>query len=179
MLSVMSTPPPTFVPHYGWSNEATLISYHHWLPYESFLNMICKFRFMSFSTKANRDIMKITLENLANSVPFSQNTRFPSGKIYIDLHHSVVSAHLRQLSLALDISDRQLEKERTDLGKGGISKHYQSSSEDAKVAFYSAMHNIVDLVGNLDIEHAHVVGVYITSSFESEYRLVWNNEAPV
>lgn len=158
---------------YGWHNEATILSYHHWMKYNAFLDIMDKFRFKSFTVKANRDIMRTTLENLASQVPFSVETRFPKDHIYIDLHHSVVSGLLRQLSLCLDISDRQVEKDRIDKSDSAFTARTQSNMEDAKVAFYSVMHNIIDLIGTLTIEQAHIVGVYTQGSFEEVHRLIF------
>lgn len=159
------------MPAYGWHNEALLLSTHHWLEYEAFIHIINGFKFKSFSVKASRDLMRTTLENLPRSLSFSTSTRFPVDAIFIDLHHSVPMRTLRTLTMALDYSDRQTEKAR-DRSYAIDSRNF-SNMEDAKVAFYSAVDQLLDLVGPMPIEQAHVYGVYLQNTFEHEHNLAW------
>lgn len=156
---------------YGWTTEALLLESHHWMEYAPLMTIMNTFKFKQFSVKANRDAMLTTLQNLQHNTPFSPSNRFPESKIYIDLNHSVPMRLLQQLTRALDYSDRQTEKGRstTDHEK---DRSY-SNFEDAKVAFYSSVDAILDLIGPLPIESAHIFGIYVQSSFESEHDLLW------
>jgi hypothetical protein len=48
-----------------------------------------------------------------------------------------------------------------------------SNTEDPKVAFYSAIDQLLYLIGPLDIEFAYIFGVYTQSSFETSHKLAW------
>lgn len=157
---------------YTWTAEANLLLTHQWVDYASFIKIISSFKYRSFSVKAMRDFMRTTLENFPCAIPFAIHKRFPESTIYIDLHHSVPLRILRQLTMALDFSDRQMEKGRNQADS--IDARVYSNLEDAKVAFYSAVDQLLDLVGPLAIEDAHIFGVYIRSTFESEHTLGWN-----
>lgn len=154
---------------YGWKNEIILLQSHHWMDYPAFIRVINSFKFKPFSVKAVRDTMRTTLENLQNDIPFSESTQFPDKKIYIDLHHSVPLQLLKQLALALDISDRQVEKGRNETDVKADRAY--SNFEDAKLACASAISALLDLVGPLPIENAHIFGVYTRATFESEHSL--------
>lgn len=125
----------------------------------------------SFSVKAVRDTIRTTLENLPMSAPFDTNTRFPEDKIYIDLNHSVPNAYIRQLMMALDYNDRQTEKGRPE--SDSINARQFSNMEDAKVAFYQSVYNLLDLCGPMMPEQAHVYGVYTRLTFEETFNLKW------
>lgn len=156
---------------YGWHGEAALLQSHHWMAYSSFVSVLHRIRFMSFTVKASRDQIRNILENLAVNTPFSISTRFPDDAIYIDLDHSVPSRLITQIMLAIDLSDRQTEKGRPTADN--ISQREHSNFEDAKVAYYQAVGNLIDLVGPMKIETAHIFGVYTQGSFESEHGLIW------
>nr|AUT77207.1 capsid [Culex pipiens-associated Tunisia virus]AUT77211.1 ORF4 capsid [Culex pipiens-associated Tunisia virus] len=157
---------------YGWTHECELLASHHWILFRNFLHIMNSFKYKSFSVKAQRDLMRTTLENLQISCPFSASIRFPDNEIYIDLHHSVPSRLMRQLTMALDFSDRQTEKGRSV--PDSIDIRVFSNFEDAKVAFYSSIDQLLDIVGRFAIEDCHIVGVYIQSSFEKQYSLTWS-----
>lgn len=156
---------------YGWKNEILLLTSHHWMEYTAFIRVINSFKFKPFSVKAVRDNMRTTLENLQNDIPFSVGSRFPDQKLYIDLHHSVPLQLLKQVALALDISDRQVEKGRHETDTK--TDRAYSNFEDAKLAFGSAVSALLDLIGPLPIEAAHIFGVYTRDTFESEHTLKW------
>ncbi|APG77620.1 hypothetical protein [Hubei virga-like virus 11] len=156
---------------YTWTTEALLLTTHHWVEYAAFMRIIGSFKFKQFSVKAVRDSMLTTLANLEYDTPFNVTTRFPEDKIYIDLSHSVPLKILQQLTKALDFSDRQTEKGRVTTDQEKNRTH--SNFEDAKVAFYTAVDQLIDLIGPFPIEAAHVYGVYTRTSFEIEKGLVW------
>lgn len=128
-------------------------------------------KFKSFSVKAVRDMMRTTLDNLPFDVPFSATSRFPTNEMYIDLSHSVPNAYLRQLIQALDLADRQIEKDRSMPPE--LQRRLYSNFEDAKVSFYQALYALIDLVGPLQPYQAYILGVYTQSSFEVEHELAW------
>lgn len=156
---------------YGWTTEALLLSTHHWVEYAAFMRVIGSFKYKQFSVKAVRDSMLTTLANLEYDTPFAVDKRFPQNKLYIDLSHSVPLKILQQLTKALDYSDRQTEKGRstTDQEKNRAYSNF----EDAKVAFYTAVDQLIDLIGPFPIEAAHIYGIYTQTSFETEKQLVW------
>ncbi|APT35497.1 ORF5 [Adelphocoris suturalis virus] len=156
---------------YAWHNEALILQTHHWCLYNSFLNVIRRARYISFSVKAQREGVRNALENMQINLPFSVNNRFPDEAIYIDLDHSVPSRLLTQIMLALDFSDRQAEKGRVI--PDSVEVRSYSNFEDAKVAYYQAVGNFIDLVGPMAVETAHIFGVYTRSSFEAEHSLNW------
>lgn len=158
---------------YGWTHECELLASHHWLSYRNFLHVLNSFKYKAFSVKAHRELMRTTLENLPVSCPFSSSTRFPANEIYIDLHHSVPCRLMRQLIMSLDFSDRQTEKGRNV--PDNIDVRVFSNFEDAKVAFYSCVDQLLDLCGRFAIEDCHIFGVYIQGSFENQNSLVWTS----
>lgn len=157
---------------YGWQGEAELLQSHHWVDYSAFVRVLHRIRYAAFSVKASRDMVRNTLENMQVNLPFSVTSRFPDSAIYIDLDHSVPSRLITQLMLALDFSDRQTEKGRAV--PDAVDTRSYSNFEDAKVAYYQAVGNLIDLVGPLKVEEAHIFGVYVRTSFESEHGLVWS-----
>lgn len=158
---------------YGWSHECELLTTHHWLAFRNFMHVLNAFKYKPFSVKAQRDIMRTTLENLQVTCPFGDTERFPQNGIYIDLHHSVPSRLMRQLVMALDYSDRQTEKGRSV--PDSIDIRSFSNFEDAKVAFYSSVDQLLDICGRFAIEDCHIFGVYIRGSFENQYDLTWTD----
>lgn len=141
------------------------------MDYLAFMTTLNMFRFKNFSVKANRDTMATTLANLQINVPFAKETRFPDEGIYIDLNHSVTIRLMALMMKALDYSDRQTEKGR-EVTNEEKNRSF-SNFEDAKVCFYNTLNQILNLVGPLDIERVHIVGVYVQTSFESEDGLKW------
>nr|QHA33753.1 putative capsid protein [Atrato Virga-like virus 5]QHA33757.1 putative capsid protein [Atrato Virga-like virus 5] len=156
---------------YGWTHECELLSSHQWISFRNFIHILNGFKFKAFTVKAQRDLMRSTLENLPIIPPFSASTRFPDNGVYFDLHHSVPARILRQLVMALDYSDRQTEKGRSHTDAVDIRAF--SNIEDAKVAFYSAVDSLIDICGRFPIEDCHIFGVYIQSSFETVFDLKW------
>lgn len=156
---------------YGWHNEANLLHSHHWVNYGHFVRLLQRYKFMSFSVKAKRTELLTALENMPSDPPFSIDTRFPDDAIYIDMDHSVPSKILMQLSMALDYADRQSEKGRGQ--PDNIETRAYSNFEDAKTAFYNSLRSLLDLVGPLPIESAHIFGIYVRVNFESEHSLQW------
>lgn len=159
------------MPKYGWTHECELLASHHWMPFRSFMHVINSCKYKSFSVKAQRELMRTTLENLPVTCPFDETIRFPDSHIYIDLHHSVPSRIMRQLTMAPDHSDRQTEKGRNV--PDGIDIRAYSNFEDAKVAFYSSVDQLLDICGRFAIEDCHIFGIYIQLSFENQHDLVW------
>jgi hypothetical protein len=102
------------------------------------------FKFNAFSVKAQRGHMRTTLANMNKNASFSRTTRFPEDGVFIDMNHSVPLRLIRQLTAALDLSDRQTEKGR-DTEKNQTRAY--SNFEDAKVAFYTAVDGLLDLCG--------------------------------
>lgn len=158
---------------YGWTHEAELLQTHQWIKYSTWIRILTSFKFLPFSVKAQRDFIRTTLQNLAGDPPFSFETRFPDAGIYIDLSHSVPHNLVRNLILSLDVSDRQAEKERseTDHQKNRLL----SNLEDARVAFYRNLYQLLDLGGSFAIEDLHSYGIYIRSSFEDKHLLKWTD----
>lgn len=157
---------------YGWTHEVEHLSTDHWVEFGMFKQVVNGFRFRSYTVKAERDAMRNELRNLKLNVPFGENTRFPSNGIYINLNHSVPGRLLRNLIMALDVSDRQVEKERAHSEHS--SNRVMSNLEDGKVAFYNSLEGLTDLLGSRAIEYGHTLGIYTMITFESETGLVWS-----
>ncbi|MFX0618101.1 hypothetical protein ABEL47_22780 [Escherichia coli] len=136
-----------------------------------FKMVINGFRFRSYTVKAERDAMRNELRNLKQHVPFAENSRFPENGIFINLNHSVPGRLIRNMTMALDVSDRQVEKDRPH--ETGTGKRVLSNLEDGKVAFYNSLEGLTDLLGSRAIEYGHTLGIYIQSTFESETGLTW------
>lgn len=156
---------------YGWTHEVALLATDHWIEFGMFKQVINGFRFRSYTVKAERDAMRNELRNLKVRVPFGPDLQFSASEIYINLNHSVPGRLLRNLVLALDISDRQIEKERPR--SDAEDKRNQSNLEDGKVAFYNAIESLTDLLGGRAIGYGHTLGIYTRITFESETGLVW------
>lgn len=160
---------------YGWTREVVELSAHHWIEYNSLMRTLNMMKFKSFSVKAVRDAMRVTLENLPMNIPFDVNNRFPDDAIYLDLNHSVPNNLMRQMVTALDLSDRDNEKGRHEPDAQRLRAY--SNLEDAKVAFYQALYAFLDLLGSLPADSAYVVGAYTQLSFEKQFRLTWTPSA--
>lgn len=156
---------------YGWTHEVALLATDHWVEFAMFKQVINGFRFRSYTVKAERDAMRNELRNLKIRVPFGPDLRFPEADIYINLNHSVPGRLLRNMVMALDISDRQVEKERPR--SDAEDKRTMSNLEDGKVAFYNCLEALTDLLGARSVEYGHTLGIYTRISFESETGLVW------
>lgn len=156
---------------YGWTHEAQLLLHHRWMRYGDFLGALEFMRFLPFSVKAKRDEALTRLNNLRIDVPFSEQSRFSDADIYIDLNHSVPLRCLRQLTTALDFSDRQTEKGRESSDSEKLRKF--SNFEDAKVAFSAAVEQLLDMDGTLQIEKLHTIGIFTQLTFEHTFGLVW------
>lgn len=157
---------------YGWTHEVELLSTDHWVSFNMFKQVINGFRFRSYTVKSERDAMRNELRNLKIKVPFGVDSRFPESEIHINLNHSVPGRLLRNMVLALDISDRQVEKDRPR--SDAEDKRVMSNLEDGKVAFYNCLEGLCDLLGSRSIEYGHTLGIYTRLSFESETGLVWS-----
>lgn len=157
---------------YGWTHEVEHLATDHWCEFGVFKMVINGFRFRSFSVKADRDAMRNELRNLKVSVPFGPTLRFSENGIYINLNHSVPGRLLRNLIMALDLSDRQVEKDRP---RGEAEdRRIMSNFEDAKVAFYNSIEGLTDLLGSRAIEYGHTLGIYTRLTFEAETGLTWS-----
>lgn len=156
---------------YGWTHEVEFLSSDQWVEYGLFKQVVNSFRFRSYTVKADRDAMRNELRNLKTKVPFGPTVRFPVNEIHINLNHSVPGRLLRNLTMALDVADRQQEKERAH--SEAENKRAQSNLEDGKVAFYNAVEGLTDLLGGRSIGYGHTMGIYTMLSFEKEFGLVW------
>lgn len=156
---------------YGWTHEVAHLASDHWCEFGMFKQVINGFRFRSYNVKAERDAMRNELKNLKVRVPFGPTLQFPENEIYINLNHSIPGRLLRNLVLALDTSDRQIEKDRPR--SDGEDKRAFSNLEDGKVAFYNAVEGLTDLLGGRQIEYGHTLGIYTRGTFEAETGLVW------
>lgn len=156
---------------YGWTHEVQLLSTDHWIDFGVFKMVINGFRFRSFTVKAERDAMRNELRNLKFRVPFGVDSRFPESEIFINLNHSVPGRLIRNITMALDISDRQIEKDRPR--HEAEDKRTMSNLEDAKVAFYNNVEGLCDLLGSRAVEYGHTLGIYTRITFEAETGLVW------
>lgn len=157
---------------YGWTHEVQLLATDHWMEFGMFKMVINGFRFRSYTVKAERDAMRNELRNLKFKVPFGVDLRFPEAEVFINLNHSVPGRLLRNIVMALDVSDRQIEKDRPR--SDPEDKRILSNLEDGKVAFYNNLEGLCDLLGARAVEYGHTLGIYTRNTFESETGLVWS-----
>lgn len=156
---------------YGWHTEAAERSDHNWCRYGKFKTNIRNLFTKNISVQAVRDEVMSVLGGIRDITPFSSNTRFPNDQIWVDLDHPFVIDRFRIIMGAASYKDRQNEKAR------GVPEHVEvrlySNIEDAKVAYYRAIQDLLTAHVGCSVETMHIYGFYVRVSFESESQLTW------
>lgn len=130
--------------------------------------LLRQMKFSNFSIGSVRQAHFRALENLKVDAPFSETSRFPPSRVYVNISCSRYSDLFRQVSSALSYKERDREVDRrvgthtADQDKPGSNLPQQDSS----VSFYQAVES---LIGEL----CKRVEVYDQVGFERKYQLKW------
>lgn len=142
-----------------------LYSHHRWLTYAEFASLCDTLYFITFSLRAERNTALELLNSPRVSPPISKDTRFPTGKVYVDLSSTYMVSLFSKLASALSIDTRDTEKFRINLPELEIQNY--SRFQDGQVAYYNAIATLREVTSYFAASTAHTYGVFTRESYES------------
>lgn len=157
---------PAVMPQYSdasWRGAILTHQHMQWYKVETLMRMLRNVWKINFSIVEQRAQAMTQLNNLIDDAPFSKEQRFPERDAYISTAHGDWVRKIQQLRTSLSLKDHCKDKKST-----GGSTVESSDFGDSMIAFHNA-------VTNLMMQLSQQENIFMRDSFESYYRLEWQN----